>query len=134
LAETSLIISSLGISRNPHRNRNSSSDFSFFHCGTFRSLLSSFFGYFSLYLLYLRAKSLANWQRHLKSYLLFGLAAIRIQIGIVVRILAFCLLALFVRFFQVFSDTFPSISFIYWRNRFQIGSDILNHIFSWDKP
>ena len=31
LVDTSEIIVSIGISRNPHRNRNSSSDFSFLH-------------------------------------------------------------------------------------------------------
>ena len=31
LVDTSEIIYSIGISRNPHRNRNSSSDFSFLH-------------------------------------------------------------------------------------------------------
>ena len=33
LEDTSQIIYSIGISRNPHRNRNSSSDFSFLHRG-----------------------------------------------------------------------------------------------------
>ena len=120
LVGTSKMIYSIGIIRNPHRNRNSSADFSILQGGTLRSLLASFSGYFCLYLLYLPSKSLGNWQRHLKSYLLLGLAAIRIEIGIVVRILAFCKVAIYVRFWHVFIDNFACISFIYVRNSLQI--------------
>ena len=45
LVDTSEIIYSIGISRNPHRNRNSSSDFSFLHRDPLCSLRAKFHGF-----------------------------------------------------------------------------------------
>ena len=45
LVDTSEIIYSIGISRNPHRNRNISSDFSFLHSGPLCSLRAKIYGF-----------------------------------------------------------------------------------------
>ena len=45
LVDTSEIIDSIGISRNPIRNRNSSSDFSFLHSGPLCSLQAKINGF-----------------------------------------------------------------------------------------
>ena len=43
LVDTSEIIYSIGISSNPHLNRNSSADFSFLRCGPLCSLLAKMY-------------------------------------------------------------------------------------------
>ena len=45
LVDTSEIIYSIGISRNPHRNRNISSDFSFLHSGPLCSIQAKINGF-----------------------------------------------------------------------------------------
>ena len=65
-----------------------------------------------LYRIYLKVKSRANLYPHLKSYILLGLAAIRIEIGIVVLNLASCIEALYVLSWLKPMDSIACIAFI----------------------